>query len=215
MRSAAAAGIVDLGRPPHQISDRMPNKSKRHSVPPKLFALRDRFAVVAGPIESVSVEANDDPRKIDHVWIEVRAGEDGMLQIALNTRSCQSAEAGYDPRISVGVAATTWEELPEEGVWEAEPLDYRAIEVAHQINFALHDRRALEELLLRKAAEACFVRGWGEIYVRARVGIHQVHCRRASFAHPVDHQGRDGALEFYFNEEKRLELLLFKFAGQQ
>lgn len=99
----------------------MPNKRKRHSVPPKLFALRDQFAVVAGPIESVSVETNDDPRKIDHVWIEVRAGEDGLLQIALNTRSCQSAEAGYDSRISVGVAATTWEELPEAGAWEAEP----------------------------------------------------------------------------------------------
>lgn len=61
------------------------------------------------------MEANDDPRKIDHVWTEVRAGEDGILQIALNTRSCQSAEAGYDPRISVGVAVTTWEEFPEAG----------------------------------------------------------------------------------------------------
>lgn len=183
--------------------------------PPKLFALRDQFAAVAGTIESVSVETNDDPRKIDHVWIEVRAGEDGLLQIALNTRSCQSAEAGYDPRISVGVAATTWEELPEAGAWEAESLDYAAIEAAYQISFVLYDRRALEELLLRKAASACFVRGWGEFYIRARLGIHQVHSRHASFAHPVDHQGRDGALEFYFDEEERLELLLFKFSGQQ
>lgn len=93
-------------------------------------------------------------------------------------------------------------------------LNYAAIEAAYQINFVPYDRRAFEELLLRKAAGACFVRGWGEFYVRARVGIHQVHCRHASFAHPIDHQGRDGALEFYFNEEKRLELLLFKFAGQ-
>ena len=65
------------------------------------FELRDQFVVVAGPIESVSVETNDDPRKIDHVWIVVRADEDGLLQIALNTRSCHSANAGYDPRIWV------------------------------------------------------------------------------------------------------------------
>lgn len=88
------------------------------------------------------------------------------------------------------------------------------IQAAFQINFVPYDRRPFEELLLWKAAAACFVRGWGEFYVRARVGIHQVHCPRASFAHPVDHQGRDGALEFYFSQEKRLELLLFKFSGQ-
>ena len=192
----------------------MPKRKKRHLVPTKLFELRDRFVVVAGTIESVSVETNDNPRKIDHVWIKVRAGEDGLLQIALNTRSCQSADAGYDPRIWVGVATSTWENLPAAGVGPAESSDYATIEAARPVEFIPSDRPPLEELLVKKATAACYVRGWGEFFVRTHLGIHQVHSRRASFAHPRDHKGKDGALEFYFNEERRCELFLFKFAGQ-
>lgn len=192
----------------------MPKRKERHSVPPKLFELRNHFVVVAGTIESVSVETNDNPRKIDHVWIEVRAGKDGPLQIALNTRSCQSADAGYDPRIWVGMATSTWEKLPASGASPAEPFDYATIEAARPIDFLPSHRRPLEKMLVKKATAACFARAWGEFFVRAHLGIHQVHSRRASFAHPIDHQGRDGALEFYFKEERRCELLLFKFAGQ-
>ena len=70
----------------------MPKDRKRRLVSPDLFRLRDRFVSVAGPIESVTVETGEDLRKIDHVWIEVRAGAQGLLQIALNTRSRQNAE---------------------------------------------------------------------------------------------------------------------------
>ena len=45
-------------------------------------------------------------------------------------------------------------------------------------------------------------------------GIHQLHSRRGSHAVPKDHLGRDGAVQFYFAESQRSELLLFKFAGQ-
>jgi hypothetical protein len=192
----------------------MPKRKNRSSVPTKLFELRDQFVVVAGTIESVSVETNDDPRKIDHVWIAVRAGGDGLLQIALNTRSRQSADAGYDPRIWVGMATSTWKELPPAGASAAEPFDYARIEGARPIDFIPYHRPPLEQLLLEKATAACFTRAWGEFFVRAHLGIHQVHSRRASLAHPMDHQSKDGALEFYFNEERLCELLLFKFAGQ-
>lgn len=187
---------------------------KQRPVPPELFLLRDRFVSVAGRIESVDVETNDDPGKIDHVWLEVRAGEQGLLQIALNTRSRKNAEAGYDPRVWVGIVTSTWTELPAAGAHTAESLDYSTIEASQPVTFTLYDRTGLEELLVQKAKAACFARGWGEFYVRARLGIHQVHSRRASFAHPRDHRGEDGALELYFDDEKRRELLLFKFTGQ-
>jgi hypothetical protein len=192
----------------------MPNERKQRPVPPELFRMRDRFVSVAGPIESVTVETGDDPKKIDHVWLEVRAGEQGLLQIALNTRSRKNAEAGYDPRVWVGIVTSSWTELPATGAGAAEPLDYSQIAAAHPINFVPYDRAALEELLVQKAKAACFAQGWGEFYVRAHLGIHQVHSRRASFGHPVDHQANDGALELYFDNERQRELLLFKFAGQ-
>ena len=192
----------------------MPKNRKQRRVPSKLLVLRDRFVSVAGRIETVTVETSDDPRKIDHVWLEVCAGEQGLLQIALNTRSRKNAEAGYDPRVWVGIITSSWMELPAAGVLVVEPLDYAKIEAAHPINFVPYDRAALEELLVKKTKAACFARGWGEFYVRAHLGIHQVHSRRASFAHRVDRQGQDGALELYFDADRRRELLLFKFVGQ-
>ncbi len=192
----------------------MAKDRKQRRVPPELFRLRDRYASVAGPIESVTVETGDNPEKIDHVWIEVRAGEQGLLQIALNTRSRKNAEAGYDPRVRVGIVTSNWTELPAAGAHAAESLDYAEIEASHPVSFIPYDRSALEELLVQKAKAACFARGWGEFYVRARLGIHQVHSRRASLAHPRDHRGEDGALELYFDDENRRELLLFKFTGQ-
>ena len=192
----------------------MPKERKQRLVPSELFRLRDRYAFVAGPIESVNVETNDDPGKVDHVWMKIRAGEQGLLQIAISTRSRKNAEAGYDPRVWVGIVISNWTELPAAGARAAEPLDYSKIEAAQSINFVPYDRVALEELLVQKARAACFARGWGEFYVRAHLGIHQVHSRRASLAYPVDHRGKDGALEFYFDNEKHRELLLFKFAGQ-
>jgi hypothetical protein len=55
---------------------------------------------------------------------------------------------------------------------------------------------------------------WGERYVRTHIGIHQVHSMRASCSVLRDFIGRDGAIRFYFAEEARAELLLFKYCGQ-
>jgi hypothetical protein len=192
----------------------MRNTRKRPAIPPELFVLRDRFVMLAGTIESVIVETNTDPQKIDHVWIELRAGDHALLQITLNTRSWKSVMAGFDPRVRLGIVTSTRTELPLAGARVSEPLDYATIYTAQPVDFSPHERAALEKLLVKKAKEACFVQGWGEFYVRAHRGIHQVHSRHASFAHPVDHQGKDGAVAFYFAKDRRRELLLFKFAGQ-
>ena len=192
----------------------MAKQRNQRIVAPELFLLRDRFVAVTGTIESVTPETNIDQRKIDHVWIEVRAGAHGLLQIAVNTHSSKSAEAGYDERVRLGIITSTWTELPAAGMRLVESLDYATIEATRPIDFFPYDRVVLEELLVRKAEAACFAQGWGDFYVRAHLGVHQIHSRRSSFAHHVDHQGKDGALELYFYKEQRRELLLLKFAGQ-
>jgi hypothetical protein len=72
----------------------------------------------------------------------------------------------------------------------------------------------LEQLLTEKITRAIFIEVWGELYVRTHVGIHQVHSMRASCSVPRDYIGRDGAIRFYFPENARTEVLLFKYCGQ-
>lgn len=185
----------------------------RH-IPEHLLAWENRHVTLAGEIAAVAVENEEDDRKIDHVWIEVRAGEFGRLQIALSTCSRQNRAAGFDPRVRVGLIKTRWVRLPPAGVRHARLLDYAELEAIHRVDYHAYTRPELEEFLVEKAHRAIFVEAWGEFYVRSHIGVHQVHSRRASFAVPRDEIGRDGALRFYFTETNVSEMLLFKFAGQ-
>lgn len=193
----------------------MRNRGKRQHVPEHLVAWENRFVTIAGEIAAVAVEREEDERKIDHVWMDVRAGEFGRLQIALSTCSRQNRDAGFDPRVRLGLIESIWAELPPAGVRAARPLNYAHLEATHRVHYAAFERAQLEELLVEKASRAIFIEAWGEFYVRSHMGIHQVHSRRASFAVPRDEVGRDGALRFYFGEAHVSEMLLFKFAGQQ
>jgi hypothetical protein len=76
------------------------------------------------------------------------------------------------------------------------------------------ERPALEELLTAKAHRAIFVEAWGALYLRDRLGIHQVHSRRASCSVRSDYVGRDGAVRFFYREDSASEMLLFKYCGQ-
>jgi len=187
----------------------------RFHVPPHLFQFRDRFVTVAGEVASSAIEHDRDPRKIDHVWITVRAGEFGRVQISLSTASRQSRALGFDPRIRLGVIRSTWHELPPEGVRVINrPIDYAELEATHVVDYVPHERTVLEQLLVEKAGRAMFVEAWGEFYVRAHIGVHQIHSRRASHAVPRDVIGQDGAICFFFAEGRAKETLLFKFDGQ-
>lgn len=186
----------------------------RFRVPDNVFALRDRYVVVAGEIASVAIETDNDPRKVDHVWIQVRAAEYGRVQISLSTASRQSRAAGFDPRLRVGVVRSGWIDLPPAGVRVVAPLDYHLIEAAQPVVYTPLDRVAIEQLLIEKARRAIWVEGFGEFYVRAHIGVHQIHSRRASYAVPRDVLGQDGAIRFYFREANASEMLLFKFDGQ-
>jgi len=189
-------------------------QSKTHRIPDAIFALRDHYVTAAGRPVSATVERDSDPRKNDHVWITIEAGKFGRIQIALSTMSRQSRAAGFDPNLNVGIISSAWSELPVAGIRPIDGLDYGRIEAAHPIDFASFERETLEQLLTNKTRRAIFVEAWGELYLRAHIGVHQVHSRRASFAVTRDIIGQDGAVRFYFEKPNESEMLLFKFAGQ-
>lgn len=195
--------------------ERQPD-SRHRRVPQHAFALRDRYVCVAGEISSAVIEEQEDERKIDHVWITVRAGEFGPVDISLSTASRQSRALGFDPRLRVGLVAGSWSELPHPGVRPITgPLDYATLEAEHSIDYTPLERTAIERLLIDTAGRAIFVEAWGEFYIRAHIGVHQIHSRRASHAVPRDVIGRDGAIRFYFREGNASEMLLFKYDGQR
>ena len=193
----------------------MRKEGRRHRVPDHAYALRDRYVCVAGEIASVVVEEEEDERKIDHVWIQVRAGDFDRVEISLSTTSRQSRALGFDPRVRVGVIRSSWIELPAAGVRPINgPLDYATLEAEYTIDYTPLERTAVERLLVDKARRATSVEAWGEFYIRTHIGIHQIHSRRASHAVPRDVIGRDGAIRFYFREANASEMLLFKYDGQ-
>lgn len=183
-------------------------------VAPRLLALQDHYVRVAGEIAAVAVETDEDDRKVDHVWITVRAGEWGRVQISLSTCSRYSRAAGIDPRLRVGSISSVWQELPDAGVSEPAPLDYAIVESREHVDYEPHERESVEEMLVTRARRAVFVEAWGDFYIRSHVGVHQIHSRRASFAMTRDVVGRDGAVQFYYRDPNVSEMMLFKFAGQ-
>jgi hypothetical protein len=169
---------------------------------------------LAGLPVRFEIEQHVDPEKIDHVWLLVRAGRDGMFRISLNTWSLRAFRAGSDPRIRVALVLSRWDALPALGIFPADGLDYDRIVAADPIVYREYERTAFEELIGSRFQRAMIVEAWGEVYLRGHRGIHQVHSRRASSAIPTDYRGRDGAVRFYYQEEASSELLLLKFSGQ-
>jgi hypothetical protein len=179
----------------------------------QLMGQRGRFVRVAGEPTGFAIERERDPDRIDHLWISVRAGRFGVLRITINTSSLRNRDLGLDSRVFLGILESDWSQLPAADVVVSETLDYAAITASHAVRFHQYERSALESLIAEKIARALFVEGWGELYVRGHPGIHQVHSRRASHAFKTDHVGRDGAVQFYF-DDGHAEKLLFKFFGQ-
>lgn len=151
---------------------------------------------------------------MDHVCLTVEVGHGVEMRASLNTVSRRNREAGFEPRIRTGMVRSTWEQLPETGVFESHPHDYAALEHEANIFYEYYDQEQMEVLFVEKTKRAVLVEIRGDIYVHNHIGIHQIHSRRASCAVGDDITGRDGSLKFYYAEEKACELLLFKFCGQ-
>jgi len=162
---------------------------------------------------SFALEVDRVPANIDHFWITVGIGSGEPIRIALSTHSRQNAAAGFDPRMRVAVIPETWTELPLPLLEKSPGLNYAEIDSAFSPIYLEHDRAGLDEMLTDRASRSVMIEAWGELYIRAHLGIHQVHSMRASSSVPRDYAGRDGAIRFYFPGETS-ELLLFKYCGQ-
>ena len=180
-----------------------------------LFPLPDAPLVRAvGDSLSAEIEHDAHPERIDHVWISMDIGQPERVLVSVNTLSNRNRDAGFDPRIRMGIVRGIWEHLPPRGAEPCAPRDYADIESATNVFYEFHDRAAMETLLLGRCARARRLEVWGAPYRSRHHGIHQIHSRRASCAVPEDIVGKDGALKFYFDGDHATELLLFKFCGQ-
>ncbi len=173
-----------------------------------------KFVHVRGVPYTVAVEESEDPLKIDHVYLNLEVPPFGRLRVCINTLSRISREAGFDPRIRVGIIKSTYEEKPQPGLEECAGLDYAKQEEKHGIRFEAMEQPALTEMLVTKMKIAIRAEIWGELYARDHLGLHQIHSRRASKAVPIDLKGRDGALKLYYPTENQAEAFLFKYDGQ-
>lgn len=153
-------------------------------------------------------------RRPDHFWISVDPGFGLSVVVSVNTWSHRNAEAGFDPRVRLGILRGGWGTLPERGFSECRRFSYGEIPGQDAVDFRPLERVVLEQLLFDRVASAAMMEVWGAPYHRDHPGIHQIHSRSASCAVAESLEGLDGALRFYFREEGRTETLLFKFCGQ-
>jgi hypothetical protein len=173
-----------------------------------------KFVQVRGVPYAVAVEEASDPLKLDHVWLTLEVPPFGRLRVAINTLSRANRDAGFDCRVRVAIVNSTYTEKPATGLEECAGQDYAHIEATQKIVYQPYEREALTELLVAKLKTAIRAEVWGELYARDHLGIHQIHCRRASSAVKADFKNRDGALKLYYPTDNLAELFLFKFAGQ-
>jgi hypothetical protein len=192
----------------------VPHRHRRRTKRRSLQLKHGDLVHVAGTPIAFAAEIDRVPANIDHFWITIGVGTGEPIRIALSTHSRQNAAAGFDPRMRIGIIASTWQQLPIADLARSTGLDYHALEAASPVTYIEYERPALEQLLTEKTTRAIFIEAWGELYVRTHLGIHQVHSMRASCSVPRDLIGRDGAIRFYFADGARSELLLFKYCGQ-
>lgn len=188
------------------------SKSRHHSKDDFAFCA-DEFVVVAGEPADFQIEDDPNPLKVDHVWIAIRAGRFGSFRISISTFSLKHAAEGFDPRMRIGLLVQPWQQLPESGLFPAARLDYAELERAQPILYRETERVDLEKMLGVRTERAIFIEAWGALYLRDRLGIHQVHSRRASCSVRSDFVGRDGAVRFYY-PDRSAEMVLFKYCGQ-
>ncbi len=173
----------------------------------------ERPVRVAGEPVGHWLEPNQNPDRVDHLFVAVRAGPIGLVEIALNTFSIRNLRRGFDPRIRLAVVSSPWSVLPPPGIFTSPGFDYDVIESTNAVTYREYERAELEDLFIEKIKRAIFVEGWGDLYLRAQPGIHQVHSRRKNTIVPVEALQRDGAIKFYFAGTS--ELLLMKYFGQK
>lgn len=172
------------------------------------------FVRMVGSDLRAEIESHSDPSRIDHLWITMNIGGPRRAMVSVNTLSRHSREAGFDPRVRVGVLRSPWTVHPPRGITEWDGLDYETLTAEANVYFEAMEKSAVEQALLEACRSADLLEAFGEPYRRRGLpGVHQVHSRRASHAVPKDLHHRDGALRFYF-PNGTAKWFLLKFAGQ-
>lgn len=169
---------------------------------------------VGGDLQA-QVEHHPNPDHVDHVWITMDIGRGPRILVSINTTSRRNRDAGFDPRVRVGLVRGTWTQRPPRGLVPHPGLDYTRIETDTTVFFEHYERPTLEALLVESAHRAALLEVWGAPYRNQnRHGIHQIHSRRASCAVSEDVHGLDGALRFYFPTDQTSLFVMLKFCGQ-
>lgn len=180
----------------------------------KIRSSPPRFVHVTGVPYQVELEQSENPDRRDHVWITLESPPYGRIRASINTLSRLNRDAGFEPRVRVGIIPSTWEEKPDPGLVEEQGQNYAFIEAAMPVHYEHYEHEDLAEMLMSKAKLAVRAEVWGDLYANRHLGIHQIHSRRASCAVAQDIKGRDGALKLYY-PDNTAELFLFKFCGQE
>lgn len=169
---------------------------------------------LVGDNSKARVEREDHKPVPDHIWISVDPGVSLRVMISVNTFSLRHGEAGFDPRVRVGIIADTWVKLPERGINECKRFSYDDLPEIASVDFRQVERVFLEQMILDRVHQSILLEAWGTPYQHEVPGIHQIHSRKASCAVTQSVEGRDGALRFFFQQQNRMETFLFKFCGQ-
>ncbi|HZJ15496.1 MAG TPA: hypothetical protein VFD27_10615 [Chthoniobacteraceae bacterium] len=172
-----------------------------------------KFVHVTGVPYAIEMEQAEDLARLDHVWLTLEVPPFGRVRAVINTLSRLNRDAGFDARVRVAIVAGSWSEKPETGLLEEQGQDYALIESAVPVSYRFYEHEALAELLISRAKKAVRAEVWGDLYAKDHLGVHQIHCRRASCAVSTDLKNRDGALKLYYGDNTA-ELFLFKFCGQ-
>lgn len=169
---------------------------------------------VVGNLRSARIEPALNPDRIDHVWLELDCAFHAPVLVAVNTRSLRNLDAGFDPRVRLGLWRETWSHLPAPGVAAADTFRYADHEARVNIFYESLERAALERQLLTAAHESLRITAIGTPYHRPRLGLHQIHSRHASCAVREERDGLDGALGFHLARDHETRWMFFKFCGQ-
>lgn len=180
----------------------------------KIRTSEPKFVHVTGVPYGAEEPQQEDPAKIDPLWITFEAPPFGRLRAVVNTQSLMARAAGLDEPMRIAVVPLSWTEKPSPSLSEDDGQDYAMIAAALPVAFEPMDREPLATLLTDRARKAVRVEVWGELFATETLGIRQIHSRRSSAACPTDILNRDGALKFYYSEENAAELFLFRFDGQ-